>query len=203
VTTTDAPTSLSSVLVSLMKGVTYRDFDLPLWQALLAYSARVREYVMVLGLELVLDEAEGYAYLTQRTPGEGEAELPRLVARRPLGYQVSLLLALLRKKLAELDARSGEARLVLGRDEIVDLLRVVLPDTANEARLFDRIDAHINKLVELGFLRRLRPKEDRFEVQRIVKAFVDAQWLVDFEERLARYREYAAGDGRNGAEEAS
>jgi hypothetical protein len=199
----DAATSLSSVLVSLMKGVTYRDVDPPLWQALLEHSARVREYVVVLGLDLVLDEAEGYAHLRQRPLAEGEPELPRLVARRPLGYQLSLLLALLRKKLAELDARSGETRLVLGRDEIVDMVRVFLPDTANEARLFDRIDTHLNKLVELGFLRRLRPKEERFEVQRIVKAFVDAQWLAEFEERLARYREHAVGDLKNGPEEAS
>jgi hypothetical protein len=190
----DASTSLSAVLVALMKGVTYRDTDAALWQSLVQLSARVREYVVVLGLDLVLDDAEGYAYLSQRPVAEGEPELPRLVARRQLGYQVSLLIALLRKKLAEFDARSGDTRLVLGQDEIVDLVRVFLPDTANEARLLDRVETHINKIVELGFLRRLRGRDDQFEVQRILKAFVDAQWLSGFEERLARYREHAAAD---------
>ena len=174
--TPDASTNLSAVLVALMKGVTYRAADESLWQWLVQLSARVREHVVVLGLDLVLDEAEGYAYLRQRPVADGEPELPRLVARRQLGYHVSLLLALLRKKLAEFDARSGDTRLVLGRDEIVDLVRVFLPDTANEARLLDRVDSHINKIVELGFLRRLRGREDQFEVQRILKAFVDAQW---------------------------
>ena len=67
------------------------------------------------------------------------------------------LLALLRKKLAEFDAGGGDTRLVLSRDEIVELVRVFLPDSSNEARLIDQIETHINKVVDLGFLRRLKP----------------------------------------------
>lgn len=183
--------NLSAVLVALMKGVTYRDADPPLWQALAQLQARVREHVALLGLELVFDEAEGYAYLRQRAVIEGEPEIPRLIPRRQLGYQVSLILALLRKKLAEFDAKSAEARLVLSREEIVDLVRVLLPETANEARFADRMEAHISKIVELGFLRRMRGRDDQFEVQRILKAFVDAQWLNGLEERLGQYRQHA------------
>lgn len=191
--TTDASADLSRVIIALMKGVTYRDADPALWQALVSLSARVREHVVVLGLDLVLDEAEGYAYLAQRTAAEGEPEIARLVTRRQLGYQVSLLVVLLRKRLAELDARGAETRLVMSRDEIVELVRVFLPDSANEAKVLDRVETHINKIVELGFLRRLRGGEDQYEVQRIIKAFVDAQWLSDYEERLAAYRAHAVG----------
>jgi hypothetical protein len=194
--TTPETTMLSPVLIALMKGITYREADVALWQSLLALSARVREHVVVLGLDLVLDEAEGYAYLRQRPNVEGEPELPRLVVRRQLGYHVSLLIALLRKKLAEFDARSGDTRLVLSKEEIADLVRTFLPDTSNEARLVDRVGTHINKIVELGFLRPLRGQEDSFEVQRILKAFVDAQWLSGLEERLAQYRDHAATDAR-------
>jgi len=186
----DAGRALSLVLVSLMKGVTFAEADPPLWQSLLALQARVRDHIAVLGLELMLDEAEGYAYLRQRPTAEGETDLPRLVQRRQLGYPVSLLLALLRKKLAEFDAVSGDTRLILGREDIVDLMRLFLPDTSNQARLMDRIDAHINRVVELGFLRRLQGQDDRFEVRRILKAFVDAQWLGEFSQRLAAYREH-------------
>jgi len=186
----DAGRALSLVLVSLMKGVTFAEADPPLWQSLLALQARVRDHIAVLGLELMLDEAEGYAYLRQRPTAEGETDLPRLVQRRQLGYPVSLLLALLRKKLAEFDAVSGDTRLILSREDIVDLMRLFLPDTSNQARLMDRIDAHINRVVELGFLRRLQGQDDRFEVRRILKAFVDAQWLGEFSQRLAGYREH-------------
>jgi len=106
-----------------------------------------------------------------------------------------LLLALLRKKLAEFDAGGGHdaaaGRLVLSRDDIVELIRVFLPDTSNEVRLMDRVDRDINKIVELGFLRRLKPQPGQppaFEVRRILKAFVDAQWLAEFDARLAAYQ---------------
>jgi len=78
-------------------------------------------------------------------------------ARNGWVLPVSLLLALLRKKLAEFDAGGGDTRLVLGRDDIVELVRVFLPEGPNEARLIDQIETHINKVVELGFLTRLKP----------------------------------------------
>src|SRR5688572_27390863 len=92
---------LSLVIVTLMKGVTYRENDHGIWQSLLSVQSGVRDYVSKIGLELILDESEGYAYLRQKSTDGETATLPRLVPRRQLGYPVSLLLALLRKKLAE------------------------------------------------------------------------------------------------------
>jgi hypothetical protein len=195
--TTSLPNNLSQVLVALMKGVMDRENDLARWQSLLDLQTRVRDHVAILGLELILDEAEGYAYLRQRPVQDGEEELPRLVPRRQLGYQVSLLLALLRKKLAEFDATSGESRLILSRDGIIEMMRLFLPDTTNQARLMDRVDAHINRLMEMGFLRRLRGTDHQYEVRRILKAFVDAQWLSELDQRLSVYREHAVGSDAN------
>lgn len=191
-----AGNELSTLAISLLKGVLYRDEDGPLWQALLELQARLRDYVSVLGLELILDDAEGYAFLRAKPDSLDDAapKLPRLIARRPLSFPVSLLLALLRRKLAEFDAGGDQTRLVLSRDEIANLIRVCLPENSNEARLIDQIDTHINKVVELGFLRKLKgnsavdgEKDANFEVRRILKAFVDAQWLAEFDGRLAGY----------------
>lgn len=187
--------ALSRVLIALMKGIVYRDADGEIWQALLNLQARVHDYVAALGLELLLDEAEGYAWLGNRPVSEGEAELPRLVTRRQLSFSVSLLLALLRRKLAESDAGGGDVRLILSRDEVVELIRLFLPAGSNEARIVDQVDTHLNKIVELGFVRRLSGQENHIEVRRILKAFVDAQWLADFEQRLAAYRAHALGKG--------
>ena len=183
---------LSQVLVALLQGVLYRDGDATLWQSLFELQSRVRDYCATIGLELMFDEAEGYAYLRQRAAVDGEVELPRLIQRRQLSYPVSLILVLLRKRLTEFDATGGDTRLVISRDQVADQVRLFLPDTANEARLLDRIDAHLNKVIELGFLRRLRGQDDQFEVRRILKAFVDAQWLAQFEQRLAAYAAHAA-----------
>lgn len=197
----DAATNdLSTLVIPLLKGVIYEESDDSLWNALINLQARVRDYVAVLGLELVLDEAEGYAFLRSRQESEDDTDpkRPRLIARRPLSFPVSLLLALLRKKLAEFDATGGQdgegVRLVLSRDQIVDLIRVFLPESSNEARLIDQIETHLNKIVELGFLRRLKTSAANqggqavFEVRRILKAFVDAQWLADFDARLVAYQ---------------
>ncbi len=189
--------SLPRVLVGLMKGVVYREGDAPLWQDLLGLQARVRDYVAVLGLELILDEAEGYAFLRTRPVPDGEPDLPRLVQRRALSFPVSLLLALLRKKLAEFDAGDGDggSRLILSRDEVAELIRVFLPSGSNEAKLIDQVETHLNKIIELGFVRRLKaPGGDQaFEVRRLLKAFVDAQWLAEFDQRLAGYRAQLGG----------
>jgi hypothetical protein len=190
----DADGKLSPILITLLRAVVYREDDVTRWQTLLNLQSRAREYVAVLGLELILDEAEGYAFLRQRISDGSDDTLPRLVRRRPLSYPVSLLVALLRKRLVEFDAGSSDDRLILDRAQILDLVRLFLPDSTNEAKLFDRVDANIEKVVDLGFLRRLRGSDDRFEVRRIVKAFVDAQWLGDFAEQLAAYRNHALED---------
>ena len=63
-----------------------------------------------------------------------------------------------------------------------------LTSGTTEARLIDRIDAHIKRVSELGFLRRAdRGSPDHFEVRRILEAFVDAQWLAEFDARLGEY----------------
>jgi len=141
--------------------------------------------------------------LRSHSGGEDEAEtkLPRLVARRPLSFPVSFLLALLRKKLAEFDALGGDTRLVLSDDDIAELIRVFLPESSNEAKLTDQLDSHINRIVDLGFMRRLKTQsgqKEMFEVRRILKAFVDAQWLAEFDERLEEYRTLLQG-GRKGS----
>ena len=208
--TLPAVPELSQLMAHLLKGVLYRDDDERLWASLLRLQARVREQAAVLLLDLVLDEAEGHAFLKSRPDpdeSEGAPRLPRLVARRPLSYPVSLMLALLRKRMAEFDAGGGDTRLVLGRDDIVELVRVFLPDGPNEAKLIDQIESTINKVVESGFLRKLKAAGGSpagpasYEVRRILKAFVDAQWLAEFDARLAIYQSQlsgvtSAGEGR-------
>ncbi|WP_238570990.1 DUF4194 domain-containing protein [Streptomyces inhibens] len=60
--------------------------------------------------------------------------------RRSLSYPVGLLIVLLGKRLAEFDARADDTRLMITRDEIVEMIRTLLPAGSNEARLVDQID---------------------------------------------------------------
>jgi hypothetical protein len=175
-----------------MKGVVERELAPGVWQDLMQHASQVRDYVGVIGLNLILDEAEGFAYLRQRPEIEGETPLPRLVPRRQLSYSVSLTLALLRRRLAEADASGGDTQLVLTREEIHDLSRHLNRESSNEARQADRLSRDLQKIVELGFLRPIKRTGEAFEVRRILAAFVDAQWLSELDRRFADYAAYAS-----------
>lgn len=184
-----AEANLSVAAIALMKGVVYRDTHEQTWQHVLRLRPQLTDHMGVLGLDLHVDEAEGWAFLRAR-PDDPEQPLPRLIPRHKLSLLQSLLLALLRKALLEFDAQDGVGRLVLSRERMVDDLRTFLGDSRNEARLVDQADAAIGKIVDLGYLRMVKGTGGataEFEVRRILKAFVDAQWLHDFDARLQEY----------------
>jgi hypothetical protein len=193
VETTEArtPEELPAVVTRLFKGVVYAETDEKIWQSLLGLASHVRDYVSVLGLDLILDESEGYAFLKSREDADGT--LPRLIQRRQLTFNVSLLLALLRGRMLEFDTNSSELRLIMTEQDIADMVAVFLPESSNEARIMDRLATDIKKVVELGFLRKLKGQPGTYEVARILKAFVDAQWLEEFDARLADYRATLTG----------
>ncbi len=186
--TSSSNPQLSVVVIALCKGIIDRETDHSLWQSLLTLQQPVREYVKTLGLEMILDEAEGYAFLRTREVTADEVQLPRLIARRQLSFHVSLLLALLREKIAESDASGGELRVIVSRDEILEMIRVFMPEGSNEVRLIDQVDSYINQVVKMGFARHLKGSEKMLELHRIIKSFVDAQWLAEFDQRLEEYR---------------
>lgn len=184
---TDGPTELSLVLIQLFKGPVYRDAHERLWEPLLKLRAPISDHVGVLGLRLEIDETDGYAFL-RSLPDTDDAEgFPRLISRHTLSYHVSLLLALLRKRLAEFDAHSSESRLVLSRDQIIEMISIYLPDASDEVKTGRSIDRYIKQIEDLGFLRRLRGEDDQYEVKRIIRAFIDGQWLADLDRRLDDY----------------
>lgn len=183
----DTPSDMSLVLIQLFKGPLYRDTHDKLWEPMLEQRSPIIDYIAVLGLQLHVDESDGYAFLRSRPDNDDEVAYPRLVNRHTLSFHVSLLLALLRKHLAEFDATSSDARLVLGRDQIIEMLRLYLPDSSDEVKTSRAIEAHIKKVEELGFLRRLQGDDEQFEVRRILRAFIDGQWLGDLDRRLDEY----------------
>lgn len=184
----------SRLLITLYKGVLYKERDEALWRDLGEFTGMVIDHFAPLGLRLVKDDNEGYAYvaypLETESANDDADPLPRLVAKRQLSFGVSLLLALLRKRMAEFDTAGEGTRLIVSRGEIVEIMRPFLPESTNETKLADKIDTAINKVKELGFVRSLRSNASQYEVLRILKAYVDAKWLADFDRRLEAYKNY-------------
>lgn len=179
--------AIASAIIRLMQGVVYRESDEDTWLTLERSGANIRDHFAIIGIDVVIDDSEGYGYLRSRSGQEGEDALPRLVHRRALSYNVSLLLVLLRKRLVEFETTGGEGRLVLTTEQIVENLRLFQGESTNDARVVDQAETTIKKAAELGFLRQLRGQNDNWEVRRILKAYVDAQALADFASNLQEF----------------
>lgn len=185
--------AFSRAVVALFKNVVFKEIDQEHWEVITAQKPKIEDYLSKIGLTLIVNEMDGYGYLKQRSYGEGEEEIPRLVPRHALSYPVSLLLVLLRKQLVEFDSTTGDQRLIVNKQQIAERMSLFLRDTTNEAKLVGDIDKHIERVERMGFLRRLRGSDDSFEVQRILRSFVNAEWLNQLNERLEAYKHYANG----------
>ena len=183
--------AFSRAVIALYKNVVFKEIEPEHWEVITAQKSKIEDYVSKIGLTLIVDEMDGYAYLKQRAYEDGEEEIPRLVPRHALSYPVSLLLVLLRKQLLEFDSTTGDQRLIVTKEQIAERMSLFLRDTTNEAKLVRDIEKHIDRIEKMGFLRCLRGRDDTFEVQRILRSFVDARWLRDFDERLEEYQRYA------------
>lgn len=179
------------VLVHLFRGVVY-DEDKKVWNDLVAFQHQVRKYFATIGVELHLNEQEGFAFLSQPDDIEGESvKVPRLVRRMPLTYELTILLVILREALEEFDAQNTDSRkLFITNTEIKDRIEVFFEQKADKVRLLERFDGYINSVVDLGFLKEAKvrnfdEKEKTYEVRRILKAKINSEKLEEIKEKMS------------------
>ncbi|MDR3023504.1 DUF4194 domain-containing protein [Chryseobacterium sp.] len=178
----------STSLIALLKGIVY-SHQKETWENLLQYEADVKKYFVPIGRELFLDKSEGYAFLRPKKWEDGEKALPALSDKRPLNFMTSLICIVLRKFLLEHDAQGGSVRSIISEQEIINRVKVFLPNANDEAKQQEKINTAINKVVDIGFLRKLEDQEKNYEIHRIIKGFVNAD-VID--ETLQKFRNYAA-----------
>lgn len=193
--------SYSNVLIALLKGIVYNHQE-EIWNTLLLPENErdVRNYFADIHLDVIIDKSEGYAYLKQQTAElpeeteEAEQETaPKLIRKRQLTFHVSLLCILLRKYLIENDQEGESSKAILSREEIESQMKLYLKESSNEATTHKQIDNAIRKVEDEGFLRRMKTEQEQYEVNRIIKAFVNADQISDL---LERYKEYVKQTGK-------
>lgn len=172
-------------LISLLKGVVY-EHQKAAWTNLVDYEADVKKYFSTIGLELFMDKSEGYAFLKQ-VEFEEETALPKLAEKRQLDFYTSLLCLVLRKYLLENDAQGGTVRAIIPQQEIINRVKLFMPSTPDEAKQTDKIITTINKVIDIGFLRKVEDNTDNYEIHRIIKGFVNADEIDDTLKRLEAY----------------
>lgn len=178
----DIETLKSITAASLLRGVVYGEENPRAWQALTHTKIRIwlADYFRTLGLTIVLDEAEQYAYL--RTTSDLPEGMPRLIRRHQLTFRMSVLLALLRERLDE-TARDGQAgRTVVSHEQLLDAMRPYHDRTATD----EKVGQDVTNAVAADYLRKLSGADSvSYEVRRHVKSLVSADWLTQFQDRVS------------------
>jgi len=177
-------------IVLLLKGIFYKKDDERAFFELTENSRyAIAEYLQTIGLEPVIHEEDRYAYVQNIAYEEDEDTLPKLIPNRPLGYKVSLLCVLLRKKIALFESQSDNERAIITKDDLSSELLFFLDVQFNEVKVQKDIETTIKKVENLGFLKRLKTDETSYEIQKAIRSFVDAQWLDAFDKKLQAYKE--------------
>lgn len=177
-------------VIRLLQGVVSSDDKV--WNDLLVFHNPIHEYFSQIGLELILNDRDGYAYLSQpEQPEDAKIKIPQLVARHKLSYEVSLLLVFLRNWLEEFDISGTEAsRLCLTRKEIKEHIELFFIEKTNRSGFIRKLDEHINKVKDMGFLEiykdnKQAPEDTVFEIKRIIKAKISNEVLSEILDKIA------------------
>lgn len=180
------------VILKLLQNPLFSD-EAAAWNMLLSHFTPVQEYFARIGLEVRLNEEDGYAYLHQPALEDEEGQaitLPRLTRRDRLTYHATMLCVLLREWLDQFESSHIDAgKCTITNTQVRELLLPFLPARTDERAVQSRIDTATNRLVDLGFLKRM-PNTNHpvyFEVRRILKAKIDAEKLAEIKEKLAQH----------------
>ena len=171
------------IIIKLLQDVIYDD-DKSTWSDLLTYQVPIRDYFAKIGVQVYLDEREGFAFLRQIE--DDDQKLPRLVRRMPLSYEVTLLCAILREVLEEFDVGDMESRkCFITAQELRERIEMFFPEPSNRVKLLEKFDRAIQTAVKLGFLKEIENSDSdeiRYEVRRILKAKITNTKLQEIQE---------------------
>jgi len=172
----------------LLRGALHDDEE-DHWNKLVIYKIELIGWFELIGVELIIDQRDGYAYLRQ-TEIDDKGTTVGLVQRRPLGYEVTLLCVILRKMLDEFELNDTSSRnLYITRKLLRVELETYFKEKANRMKLIKELNRYIEEVADLGYVKKVRsdsanPEEDSFEVRRILKARFDEDTLQYFLQQL-------------------
>jgi hypothetical protein len=198
----------SVVAIKLLQGVLYSDESISDWGLLSKFHIELRDYFARIGLILVFDDTEGYAYLRQIedddiiaenvTGGEKYQKLPRLFHRNRLGYDVTMLCVLLRQRLHDFDNMTNpdDERCAVDENELFDDWKKMFPEMPDEKKSKVRFDTAIKRLREIQFIKQIGETAGQWEIRPILKARLTLENLEHLRKQLQDY----ANDNTQAAE---
>tara|TARA_R110002096_G_scaffold42144_24_gene113834 strand:- start:934 stop:1542 length:609 start_codon:yes stop_codon:yes gene_type:complete len=185
--------------IRLLQGAVYAD-DSKTWDLLMTNRSRLETYFGRVGLIMVVDEPEGFAYLRQIEEEElpdGYDGMPKLIRRSRLGYDVTLFSVMLRDELRRFEEQNVDSeRCVVDTSELQTRMMELLPDTEDEVRVRRKFDQLMVRAQELGFLRKLNTQPVAYEIRPIIKARITAERLDELKQQFQIHAETIAAQNQ-------
>lgn len=180
----------SKAIVKLLKGIV--EYNDSVWNDILIYQSDIQNYLSIIGLNLIVKKDEGFAFVRQAILDD-EKTL-NLVTRRQLGFEVSVILIILRQMLEEFEMNPTDSQAdekYVTASQIKEEAELFLPSRFNQIKFKQDLDNYIAKVIDLGFLVASKQTdtgtETRYKIHRIIKEKITLDTLNDFKNKLNDY----------------
>lgn len=179
----------SKAIVKLLKGIV--EYNDPAWNDILQYQADIQAYLGVIGLELIVKKDEGFAFVKQAVLDDGKTI--NLATRRQLGFEISVILIVLRNMLYEFEMNPTDSQAdekYVTTTQIKEEVEMFLPVGFNQVKFKQDLDSNISKVIDMGFLaevKKLETDETLYRIHRIIKEKVTLDDLAEFKQKLKEY----------------
>ncbi len=182
----------AAAIIKLLQGPVYAD-DKNIWRELTQWPSAIQEYFGKIGMELVINEQDGFARVLQpETEEHDDNPLPRLMKKQALNYEATLLAVILREGLEEFDIKSDGNKFYLTQKEIKERIELFYKEQTNKSKLWKDLSKPITNLLTIGILKLNREDaankdNNKYEVKRIIKAFISNEKLEEIKNKLNNY----------------
>lgn len=185
--------------VYLLQGPIF-DHEEERWHRVQTARADLDGYFRQIGLRVVLDPLEGYAFL-ERVPEDEAGDLPRIIRRRQLSLGATIYGFFLRQELDRTlkdDPETHRVKLTLRQAR--DLVAEFFPASNNETADRQTALRHLGDLADLGFVRKVADSgEDHvFELTRLLRAKFNPGAVDVVIARIRNHINRRNGNDRNG-----
>ncbi|MDO5570239.1 MAG: DUF4194 domain-containing protein [Bacteroidales bacterium] len=187
-TSYNKPAPFAEAVVKLLQGVIYSESK-TLWNDLLSYQKQIQDYISQIGLELIIEKNDGYAFLRQYELDE-TGKIIGLNRRQSLSFEHTLLCVLLREWLDEFESsQNADDIMIITHNELRNRIEIFFKEQSNKVRLLKELDKYIKDMVKLGFLRQYNNENKneeilQYEVRRIIKSRITTDKLEEFKQKL-------------------
>lgn len=171
----------------LLQGPVF-EYESERWRCVSQGRSDLDGYFRQIGLRLIIDPLEGYAFLEQ-VPDSELNELPRIIKRRQLTMGATIYGFFLRQELDRaLKEEPGIQRVRRTLRQIRTLVAEFFPATNNETADRGIATKHLFDLGDLGFVRRIpdsgEGNETNYELTRLLRAKFNPDLVEDFLSRI-------------------